>query len=471
MAMFEAGAATVDISPDDEWFRARREKMAHGSLDGYRTDSFTEGVAEPIWVRTLVTRQGDKLMVLITADLVSVQPWLTARVREELGHKWGLERAQIAVTCSHTHSAPPYGENEPYGKWIAERMVASVQAAVANLEPARIGATHGFCNNLSYYERIPITRENVTQIGADPKHIGGVKHSRDYIEARAAGGPVDPHVGVVRIDRTDGTPKVILVHFTAHPAIEIEPPYVSPDYVGFAMKRIQREVPGVVPLFCQGASGAININNIFGTLEHAKHHGEALAGEVLRVLDTIETTDTVEVTCVSKLSYLEFSPVPSQEIIDEELAICRAYIEDLEEHPDNVWVGYGRYTINLPTGFPPDARRRMVEVRMEQLENLRSKSGHLFPPLPVELQVFRWNDIALIFNPFELFVQLGLEVKRRSPYRYTFPVCYSSDCVGYVGPASEIARGGYHFAYFKPGRYAPSNAERIVKEMIALVKP
>ncbi|MCK4391265.1 MAG: hypothetical protein KAV83_13625, partial [Desulfobacterales bacterium] len=323
MAVFEAGVATVDISPGDDWFRTRRKKMAHGSLGGYRTDSFTKGVAEPIWVRTLVTRQSDKLMVLITADLGRVQPWLTTRVREELGRKWGIEGAQIAVTCSHTHSAPPYSENESYANWIAEQMVASVQAAIADLEPARIGATYGFCNNLSYYERIPITQENAAQLGADPKHIGGVKHSRDHIEARIAAGPVDPQVGVVRIERADGTPKAVLVHFAVHPAIEIEPPHVSPDYVGFAMKKIQREVPGVVPLFCQGADGAININNMFGTLKYAKRHGETLANEVLRVLDSIETTDRVEAAYASRLSYLEFSPIPAQEDLDEELAACQ----------------------------------------------------------------------------------------------------------------------------------------------------
>ena len=471
MAAFEAGAVTVDISPDDEWFRVRRRNMLQMSHDlYYRTNSFTEGVAEPVWIRTLITRQNDKMMVLITADLIAIQPWLSAWVRAELGRKWGLENTQIAVTCSHAHSTPPYTENEPYGKWIAEQMVASVQAAIANLEPARIGATHGFCNNLSYYERIPITSENAAQLGAVPSHIGGIKHSRDYIEARAAAGPIDPQVGVVRIDHADGTPKAVLVHFTAHPAIEIEPPHVSPDYVGFAMKKIQRKLPGVVPLFCQGADGAININNMFGTLKHAKKHGETLANEVLRVLDSIETTDRVEAAYASRLSHLEFSPIPAQENLDEELAACQTYVENLKDHPDDVWVGHGSYTINLPSGFPPEARRRMVEVRIKQLEQARSQAGRQFPPLPVELQLFRWNDIALIFNPFELFVQPGLEVKRLSPYRYTFPVCYTGDCVGYVGPASEIARGGYHFTYFKPGRYALGNAERFVKEMITLVK-
>jgi len=409
-------------------------------------------------------------MVLITADLLGVSPYLLARVRAMLGQAPGFEAARIALAASHTHSGPPYENGDAYCEWVAEQMAGSATDAVADLAPSRIGATVGFCNNLSYYERIPITHENAERIGADPRHIGGIKHSRDYLEARAAAGPIDPQVGVVRIDRADGTPRAVLIHFTAHPAIEIEPPHVSPDYVGFAMNAIRRELPGVVPLFCQGADGAVNINNIFGTLEHARQHGQTFAAEVLRVLDTIETTDRVDAVCAASATFnLEYSPVPTQEHIDEEMDLCRRYVEALERNPDEVWLGNGTYTINLPPGFSPEARRRAVEARIRQLENLRSKPGHVSPPSPAELQLFRCNDIALIFNSFELFVQLGLELKRRSPHRYTFPVCYSGGGPGgYLGRAEEIARGGYHFMPFDPGRRSPANAARIVDDMVAL---
>jgi len=470
MDVFEAGAAIADISPGDDWFEARRA-MTERNPEEYRTASFTTGVAEPIYARTLVIRQGDRLMVMITADLAGLEPWLLAQVREELSRRPGFAAATIAVTVSHTHSGPPYSQDEPYGRWLVDQMVSSAEAAAADLAPARIGAAHGFCNSLSYYERIPITEENAASLGVHPKHAGGVKHSRDHLEARAAAGPIDPQVGVVRIERIDGTPSAVLIHFTAHPAVEIGPPHVSPDYVGFTAKRIQREIPGVVPLFCQGADGAVNINNIFGTLDHARQHGETLADEVLRVLDSIEMTGHVDATSARGTSHLEYSPIPTQEEIDEELAICQGYLDSLERNPDEVWRGYGRHTINLPPDFSSQARRRMEQLRMAQLQSVRSKAGHVFPPAPIELTLFRWNDIALVFNPLELFVQLGLEVKRRSPHRYTFPVGYSGGGPGgYIGTAEEVGRGGYHFAYFNPARRAPGNGERLVADMLELVR-
>ena len=58
---FEAGAAIRSISPDESWFQARRGALGRGTANGYRSHSFTEGVAEPIFTRTLVTRPGRPL--------------------------------------------------------------------------------------------------------------------------------------------------------------------------------------------------------------------------------------------------------------------------------------------------------------------------------------------------------------------------------------------------------------------------
>ena len=114
-------------------------------------------------------------------------------------------------------------------------------------------------------------------------------------------------------------------------------------------------------------------------------------------------------------------------------------------------------------------RRTMAETRTAQTEGVRDMAGHVFPPLPLELQAYRWNDVVLVFNPLQLFVQVGLEVKRRSRHRYTFPVCFTGGGMSpYIGPAEDVALGGYHFTQFEPGRWAPGNAARLIDDMVAL---
>ena len=187
------------------------------------------------------------------------------------------------------------------------------------------------------------------------------------------------------------------------------------------------------------------------------------------MLDSIRTTDEVQSAYASRSSYLEHSPISTVEELDEEIAFCRDFLEGLERNPDDVWLGYGPHTVNLPPSFDRDARRRVVERRIMLTEQVRGRSGQIFEPLSLELQMFRWNEFALILNPLQLFVQLGLEVKRRSRHRYTFPVCFTGGGMSpYIGPADEVARGGYHFTPFRPARWAPGNALRLVDEMAEL---
>ena len=63
----------------------------------------------------------------------------------------------------------------------------------------------------------------------------------------------------------------------------------------------------------------------------------------------------------------------------------------------------------------------------------------------VEVQAIQVGPAVFIGNPAELFVQLGLEIKGKSLFPFTFPVELANDCVGYV-PTEEVFGphgGGY----------------------------
>ncbi len=85
---FETGAAMVDISPDDNYLQLRREAGE---------TSWIEGVLEPIWVRTLVTRCNGLLLGLITGDLSIVTPWFTKQIQQALQESHGIEPTHIAI--------------------------------------------------------------------------------------------------------------------------------------------------------------------------------------------------------------------------------------------------------------------------------------------------------------------------------------------------------------------------------------
>ncbi|MCD6360458.1 MAG: hypothetical protein J7M38_06275, partial [Armatimonadetes bacterium] len=100
-------------------------------------------------------------------------------------------------------------------------------------------------------------------------------------------------------------------------------------------------------------------------------------------------------------------------------------------------------------------RKYLSNIRaMEKLARIQDKMGTLRthqaindeagePTVRTEVQGIRIGDCVLVTSPAEVLVEVGLNVKRASPYEHTFVSAFSNGYVHYGPPAGDYPLGGY----------------------------
>jgi hypothetical protein len=276
-AGIEAGFAVVELAPD----RAV-------PLGGYaaRRGQLSEGIHDPVEARALVLREGETSLAIVSLDLAGV----SAALREEVLRRAGdLDLDELVLAATHNHSGP--GALTPIPAWrpamgrhdpaleaeFAARVERAVREAHAALAPARLAHASVRAEGLQ--------RNRATE-----------------------GAGVDPTLGVLRIDGPDGAPRVVVVHFAAHPTIlGADSLAISADWPGALRSAVERET-GARALFLNGAMGDVAPvvpAEAPDPFERARLYGEAVARaavEAIRSLDRAREGPAPSIACLGTLS-------------------------------------------------------------------------------------------------------------------------------------------------------------------------
>ena len=85
-------------------------------------------------------------------------------------------------------------------------------------------------------------------------------------------------------------------------------------------------------------------------------------------------------------------------------------------------------------------------------------------PLSVEVQVISLgDDLAWVSLPGEIFVDLGLQIKRGSPFKQTMIAELANGSIGYVPTRVAYAQGNYEVV---SARCAEGSGEKLVDEAL-----
>src|SRR5207248_3526081 len=114
----------------------------------------------------------------------------------------------------------------------------------------------------------------------------------------------------------------------------------------------------------------------------------------------------------------------------------------------------------------PAAARSVIETFRAMRRRLAPRQGQ---GRKTWVQAVLIGDVALVGVPGECFTVLGQEIKRRSPFRYTYVFELANDYIGYIPDRRGFDRGGYQVWTGLHSFLERGTGELIVSEAVDLL--
>jgi hypothetical protein len=432
----------------------------------------TGPVNDPCFAKALVLKSGETTAVLITLDAVAVGGigrignGFMAAVRTGLQRELGIAPSSIVVNASHCHGIVR-GDLEPL-------VIQVVKEAVKNLVPVKAGTGNGSETRISENRRLTMKDGSMVDMRR--------AYSMPLDEAVASVGPIDPQVGVLRLDGDDDTPLAVVYQFACHPIMNPPSKGCSADYPGFASKVIE-DATGAMAFFVQGCGGDINpvrYKEVTRTAD-AEPLGSMLGATVLAAARKIETKgdEVLQVSnaTVSVPRAADYTArIASIEAEQKKLLAAlkptninfKSFLPMLLQHklwpetPSHYSQSYLHDKALDRKGITQlDADNRLlvenylgnIEI-MERLTRLNANMAllkmHLAqtlaaatPTLEVEVCGLRVGDFKLVTFPGEVTVQVGLNIKKAANDAHALVSGYTNGYIYYTPTVEQRLNSGY----------------------------
>ena len=158
------------------------------------------------------------------------------------------------LCSSHNHSEPQkfgrsFTKNNPYQSFYEDQIIKALDDAAKNLFPARIAAGR------KTFPQLGFNRLIVRQDGHARESWFSDDHYTSENPERIPFGPVDPEVGVIRVDDMSGNPRVILMNYACHADVVCFNYAVSADYPGRCLSQGGRSIQRKIKLFVYTGRG------------------------------------------------------------------------------------------------------------------------------------------------------------------------------------------------------------------------
>lgn len=413
-------------------------------MHGFARSQMATGVHDELHARTLIV-QDDRggAVAIMSLSLVIIERYLALRIREGVTAATGIPPENILISCTHTHSGPHVEKaSESYRDFLVEAAVNSAADAW----------------NTRFRGRIGIGSTMLLELGRNRRRLlyGGIHP--------------DPELAVMKIEDDTGMLRGVMFNFGCHPStLDWQNTYYSEDWPYYAIAGIKKELGAALwTTFLQSAQGDINTGysselSAVGADMPVRNYwyieikGNQMSDAVLAALPAIETTDDLTVDAAS-----DVFAFPLRESFPITLEEAEKNAADADER-------LARYI-----GDPEYAgTRKLDQIRFnhfsshQRLEFAKIFYSGSFPKTAeIEMQAIRIGDSVFFSLPGEIFSEIALSVKKRSPFAKTFGAGVANGYYGYMPTAKEFIEGDYEV---DGSRYSPKTEAVCIESALEVI--
>jgi neutral ceramidase len=360
-------------------------------MSGYsgRTAGF-KAIHDPLHLRTVIVDDGTNQAALVACEVIGFSNALWDDITRNLTAATGIPRENILLAAVHTHAAPSLGTYE--GR-LTEKQVAYVE----KLKKAIVD---------SVLEARKKLQPAKVGFGTGQANVNMNRRARDdqggWMLGNNPEGVSDKTVAVIRFDSLAGEPIALVTNYGVHGTV-LGPGnlQISSDLPGATARFVEQHYGDkVVAPWTSGTAGDQDPIYRTGTDFHnVGALGRILGEEVIRVADNIKTSPRARVRAM------------------QSVVTCP-----------------GKRTVQAPGPGK--------EYKYEDAD-----------PVSIRLSLIVINDIAVAGVSGEVLTNIGLRLKRESPFNRTIMVTHCNGSSGYLPDDAAYEQVSYEITTtrVKPG--------------------
>lgn len=444
------GAATTSITPDQPI-----------ALDGQFHTRISKGVDNPITATAVAieARQDGQSVdqaVLVSCDLVAIRPPLLSATRRRLAEKLPeVDARKVIFTATHTHTSgvteegkyelPEEGVMRPsqFVAWVAERLEQTIADAWKQRRPG--GVSWGLGHAVVGYNRRAVYANGTAAMygKTDGPNFRGIEGYEDH------------SLGLLFFwNDAQQPPRAVAVN-VACPSQEVESGNkINADFWHDVRQQFQAgEYQGVLVLGWPAAAGDQSPHRMFRKAAEErmlKLRGLTSTQEIARriVGELNDVCPLVRRDVRSKVPFahqVEDVALPVRKVTEQEAAAAQAEIDALTKKGDT-------------------SRRRLWHQKVVDRFHTQDQE----PTLTVEVHALRIGEVAIVTNPFELFLDYGIQMQARSQAQQTFVLQLTCGSAGYL-PTQRAVQGGSYSAVVASNQVGPEGGQVLVERSVELL--